>query len=267
MTVLSYKSDFLETSGKQGKLQQDPDGYYDFQAGAFDAYNSAGAFYPLGPAQQFFEDASDFQRRIKSGRLYGEMDHPIMLPGMSREQFLMRIMRIEHKFTSHHIREAYLTNEEGFKNKDGQVMTMTHLRLKPTNERLGISLDNPHENTAMSIRSITIDRFDPRRGCMMKNMKMPVTWDWIPEPGIAEAGKYDHPGLESLNPNLTLNQDVAFEFTHQDVVNTQKFLSKTGLGMESGFDMAAIANLEKSIRPEPKPMVLGGLRKPRSARF
>ena len=198
MAQVVYSPTALVGTTKKGKLNCDPDGYYDVCVGGFDTYNSAGAFYTFSSAQSHFDTSHDFQRRIKNGALFGENGHPVYNPALSKKEWLIRVLTLDPNNKSHHIRELTL-DDTVFKNKDGKPMVAVFARVKPAGphaQALGDSLDNPNENTAFSIRSITQDHIDPRTGTVIKEMQAIATYDWVPEPGISNACKYLHPGLE-----------------------------------------------------------------------
>lgn len=200
MANFSYQPTILQGTTKKGKIKCDPDGYYDMIVGGFDTYNSAGAFYTFQSAKSQFDASSHFQRRIAAKKLYGEAGHPKPLPNMSKHEWMMRILTIEEKNVSHHIKELHL-DDTLFRNKDGRPVVTVFARLKPAGpyaEGLGLSLDNCDEDTSFSIRSITVDHINPCTGILTKEMKEIVTYDWVIEPGIAQATKYHNPSLEQL---------------------------------------------------------------------
>lgn len=200
MANFSYQPTILQGTTKKGKIKCDPDGYYDMIVGGFDTYNSAGAYYTFQSAKSHFDSSHHFQRRIAGKKLYGEAGHPKMIPGMSKQDWMIRILTIDEKGISHHIKELHL-DDTLFKNRDGRPMVTVFARLKPAGpfaEALGLSLDNDDEDTAFSIRSITVDHVNPCNGILTKEMREIVTYDWVVEPGIAQATKYHNPALEQL---------------------------------------------------------------------
>lgn len=219
----TYGCTALMMTNKAGIIKPDADGYYELILGGLDVFNSAGAFYPLAPAKQLFEDSSQLQRRIRGGNLRGEYGHPKFLPGMSARDFIARIMEIREENISHHIREVTIVHD--VKDKDGRPTVAVIGKVKPSGpkgEALGDSLENRHENVCFSIRSLTHD--ETVNGRHVKNIRNIVTWDFVNEPGIAIATKYNAPTLESL-------QEFSF--------NVEQFRSARdhvkGLGMESAL--------------------------------
>lgn len=238
MSIVNYQSTLFVGSAKEGKLKCDPDGYYDICIGAFDEYNSGNAFYDFNSAKAHFDHSHELMRRVANGALYGERGHPVPVPGMSKAEWITRILQLDLRNTSHHLRELTLDDSQGITNKNGGRVVQTFARIKPTMDQLGMSLDNPHENTAFSIRSLTEDVFDPIRGCMVKLMKKIVTWDWVVEPGMSTATKHNTPSLESLidssfterdlNEAIIYVRDRFCSMESSDLVNVLSALKSTG---------------------------------------
>lgn len=250
MTILSYQPTVLQGTTKVGKIKCAPDGYYDVILGGFDTYNSSNAFYTWSSAKAHFDQSSHFLRRIQNGALYGEYGHPVPVPGMSRQDWLVRVLTIDQDRKSHHIRDLTI-DDTLFKNKDGAPMVTICGRVKPAGPRaqaLGDSLDNEHENTAFSIRSITDDFVDPRTGMTIKNMRQIVTYDYVDEPGIKEATKYNHPALE----HMVLGEESVFSrAVVLSAIRTMKQYENTGFeatsmvtSLEALLDLPAVIHKE-----------------------
>lgn len=262
MPTFAYQPTILQGTTKKGKLKCDPDGYYDVILGGFDTYNSANAFYTWSSAKSHFDKSHHFQRRIANSALYGEYGHPVYQPGMSKQDWIVRVMTINPSSKSHHIRELYV-DDTVFKNKDGGPMVTIFGRVKPAGpqaQALGDSLDNEHENTAFSIRSITDDFVDPRTGIVIKNMREIVTYDYVDEPGIAQATKYNHPALESLN----INDDGLFTELH--VRQAIEHVHSLGGSFESAGIVESLESLLDSPRIiQPKTGIIPAAHIPLSA--
>lgn len=246
MASVVYQNTALIGTTKVGRLNCDPSGYYDVVLGAFNAANSGGAWYDVASARASFEDNLEFMRRIKSGSMYGENGHPTPVPGMTKQDWLLRIMTIEQLNRSHHIREIVM-DDTVFKNADGTPMLAVFGRIKPSGphaQTLADSLENEHENTAFSLRSITNDRYDPYRGCMVKIMRKPVTYDYVIEPGMAIATKYNTPSLESI-------QTEVFTEEHIDLA------VKRAQELFSGMEAASIVEDLKSLKDDQRVKLAG----------
>lgn len=262
MSILTYQPTVLQGTTKVGKIQCAPDGYYDVILGGFDTYNSANAFYTWASAKAHFDQSSHFMRRVQNAALYGEYGHPVPVPGMSKQDWLMRVLTIDPDRKSHHIRNLTI-DDETFKNKDGGPMITIFGRVKPAGPRaqaLGDSLDNEHENTAFSIRSITDDFVDPRTGLVIKNMRQIVTYDYVDEPGIKQATKYNHPALE----NRALSEESVFN--RADILSAwRKAKEFESSGFESTGIVASLESLLELPSKELKSHILGKAKLPKSA--
>lgn len=255
MATFAYQPTILQGTTKKGKIKCDPDGYYDMIVGAFDAYNSAGAYYTFSSAKSHFDSSHHFQRRIAAKKLYGEEGHPKPIPGMSKQDWMIRVLTIDEKNISHHIRELHL-DDTLFKNKDGRPMVTVFARLKPAGpyaEALGLSLDNDNEDTSFSIRSITVDHVNPMTGILTKEMREIVTYDHVVEPGIAQATKYHNPALEDLGLHtftdsnirdaIAKARDIFSGFEQDDIVER---LERLKVGREIPRGLVGAVNLPRS---------------------
>lgn len=200
MAKAVYRCTALAGVNKEGVVKADPDGYYDVILGAFDYYNTNGAFYAFGPAKKLLEESGILMRRIRKGVLHGERGHPKREAGMSDEDFIRRALAIDETNISHHIKEVEV-DDQNVVDKSGKKIIAIRGRIKPFGpggDDLASSLENPHQNTCFSIRSFTEDI---RNGLQhIKNVVEIITWDWVVEPGIAIANKYDFPSMESFDP-------------------------------------------------------------------
>ncbi len=225
----SYGCTALASINKAGILKPNSDGYYPLVLGALDVYNSAGQFYPSAPAKEVLETSEHFRRRISSGNLKGENGHPHMLPGMTMDEYINRIMTIEEKNVCCHISTVRLV--EGVKDINGRPTLATIGDVKPAGAymvALQEALDNPKQNVCFSIRSLTQDVII--NGRYEKRIRQIVTWDWVTEPGIRIANKFSAPTLESLS-------EVIFtESLFRRVLDRREAF---GVGLESGSTVTA----------------------------
>ncbi len=197
-----YSCTALVGSNKTGKLTPDADGYYTLVVGGLDVYNSAGAFYPLNTGKKIFEESSSLMRRVRDGACKGETGHPKPLPGQTQREFIQRVMIIEETKVCAHFKSFWL--EERMIN--GQTIIAIVAEVKPAGVNgpaLKEALENRHENVAFSIRSLTQDYNTPT-GMLVKNLKTVITFDWVTEPGISAAKKWNAPALESLEDHVVL---------------------------------------------------------------
>lgn len=173
--------------GKKGIVRPCSEGYYRLPVGAYNAYNSGGFLYDGQSGLAMFQPGSVLMRHAEKGVLRGEFKHPVMLPGMTREQYMQRIRTIDLDRASHHIRWYEI---EQSRDSRGRSISLVYAILKPWGpygEMLEQSIKNPHENTYFSVRSITFD--DPLN--RVKYTREIVTHDFVGEGGILEANKYN----------------------------------------------------------------------------
>lgn len=182
-------------------LKRDDHGYYKVILGEFNNYSLNHSFYLVNGVDEILTNKDRFStaRKLGKGALYGEMGHPNMQPGMTPSSFLQRNLNIDFQNTSHHIREVNLvtTNQPSPLPGVGNIIRVEGW-IKPSGpkgEFLEKSLNNPHENTAFSIRAL--HKFIDYGGQKVKQLINIITWDWVDEPGIQAANKWDTVSLES----------------------------------------------------------------------
>ena len=227
MSANSIVFSILKTNSSNKTAEIDANGYYKVTLGAFNTFNSSGDFYLADGVRDLIENQSSiFHKRLTKGYLNGEMGHPQFVPGMSREQYFNRNLRIEQSNISHHIKEVIITPtniDSGMPGK-GTVLRVDGW-VKPSGphgELLKKALDNPDQNVAFSIRSFTEDTFVG--GKVIKKLLNIVTWDWVLQPGIASANQWDTVSLES-NEIFTFNLDDFIKEGNVDLI-------KMGIGHE-----------------------------------
>lgn len=188
---------------KKRQLKRDDHGYFEHTLGAFNVYNSAGKYYPLlDSVKKMFDVGGTLRRRLDNGQCRGEFEHPAPQPGQSLTDFIQRVVTIKADRVSHHIASVRL---EESKDEQGRPVVLCIGRVKPSGPYgnvLNESLTNPEENVAFSIRSLTNERMGPgRRELHVTNI---VTWDYVNEPGISLANKYQTPTLESIDTDILI---------------------------------------------------------------
>lgn len=199
MNGFSLSCTALLGTNKAGTLKPDADGYYTVVLGALDVFNSSGAYYPEASARHLFQKSASLMRRIASGNLRGEYGHPRPQPGMTSDDWVNRVRDIFEPNVCMHIRQVDV-DYTSFRNAQGQPVITIIGKIKPAGPQgptLKEQLDNPHEDVCFSIRSLTDDDF--QRGRVTKHLKVIVTWDYVNEPGLAQAHKWNSPALESRN--------------------------------------------------------------------
>lgn len=224
MERMSYGCVALRGTNKVGKLTPDSQGYYEMVIGGLDTYNSGGAFYPFKSAQALFEQSSSLMRRIETGACRGEYGHPKQLPGQDARSFLRRVSTIYEENVCCHFKDVRIERDT-VKDKSGNRVIAVIGLVKPSGAKgdaLGESIENPNESVCFSVRSLTDDKIEGGR--LVKHLRTIVTWDYVNEPGIDVARKWNAPSLESFEEA---------EFTRDHVEALDRGVS-TGVSMESG---------------------------------
>lgn len=200
----------LEALGKKGVLTPDANGYYELVIGGLNVLNSAGEYYTLDKAKELFEESSVFMRRVKSGNLRGEMGHPKKQPSQTMNDFFSRILSIDENNVCCHFSEVWLDENYGKNNPQFNNPNLVAImaKVKPSGPKghiLEQSLKNCKENTCFSIRALTRDFMV--HGKTHRVLQQIVCWDYVNEPGIMVANKYDSPALETVS-DIQLTESI-----------------------------------------------------------
>jgi hypothetical protein len=223
MQQVLFSCSTLAGTGKKGILKKDENGYYTLPVGGLNVFNSVGDFYTYEQAKDLFSSSSTFMRRVRSGALKGEYGHPKSQPGQSYESFAERVLTIEEKNICTHFSEIWL-DFDNVRDKDGKKVIAIMAKLAPSGpmgDAIAKSLENPNEDVCYSIRSFTRDTYIA--GVKHRALAEIVTWDYVNEPGINFARKYNSPALESLHEQTFSKKDLVRAIKHMD----------SGIGMES----------------------------------
>lgn len=220
---------------EQKKLEKDKDGYYKCIMGMLNGFNRSGEFYFAEDTNMLINDENSIlARRIRDGYLKGEQGHPSYVPGMTKADFVNRALKIDISNVSHHIRDVILTDTKkssGVEGKGNSILVEGWI--KPTGEKgsfLQAEIDDENMNTAFSIRCLTKDT---RVGSVMiKKILQIVTWDWVIEPGIKTANKWDKLSMEStdictldlakFDANGTIPNEILVSLESEDEKNILK---------------------------------------------
>lgn len=187
--TLRYNCEALAGVNKPAEYKRDGDYYY-VLLGALNVYNSENIFYMYNESKHVFENSNVFMRKVKSGNLWGELDHPPLLPGMSEAEFMDRNEWIEITNTAFHIRDVdvIVTDETC----DGEPVVEIWGWISPTGAahgaRLKAALDNPDMNVCFSLRAIV--REGVIRGRKCRRIDKLCTFDYVIEDGLKICNKY-----------------------------------------------------------------------------
>lgn len=259
-STLKYTCTALMGTNKSGILKPDENGYYRMILGAFNIYNSNGIWYDYEASKHIFESSSSFMRRMHGGNLYSEEDHPAWEPGVSFDDYIARIKFIDSKNVCAHLRDIEVV--PGEMNPDGTQQMLIFGSVKPDRERgkyLKAALDNPDQNVCFSLRALCED--ERINGRIVRIITEFITFDWVIEPGLSVAHKYNAPALEAYT-----GEDTTFGF---DVVGGEdevaipieafeSLLAKRqnnqfcGVGLESDEDFEFVARIVKKHSKQAK---------------
>ncbi len=235
---IKYACTALKGMNKKGELKPDEDGYYYLCLGAMNFYNSQGIFYDWEGSKHLFEKSETFQRRINDGCVYAERDHPAWLDTMSFEAYVRRIKKIEMSNSAAHIREIEIKHE-GNDEKGRPIMVIYGWVRPDTETEMGRSLEaalkNKHQNVCFSIRSLCEDELV--NGQVIRVLTEIITFDWVVEPGISLAKKWNSPALES-------EIDIPIDVIKRAIAMNDE---RAKLGLESADDYDALRQCVKRI--------------------
>lgn len=201
MSNLKFSETVISSQDKKGVLAKDENGYYTIVLGGLNAYNNAGEYYVAEGVVEAFEDSSHFMRRVNNGALYAELGHPKRAPGMSFDELYKRVLTIDERNVCAHISEVWLDYNYGKEhpelcNNDFVAIMGKVKPAGPHANTLQLSLENPKQNTAFSIRGLTENK--NRNNRVERKLTQIITFDHVNEPGIKVACKAYTPGLESF---------------------------------------------------------------------
>lgn len=215
----------LNGTNKVGTLKKNENGYYTMVIGALNMFNSAGMYYDFKAAEQFFKESSALMRRVQRGSLRGENGHPRREPGMTVQAYYARLLQIHEDKTVCHFASITL-DFNNYKDDQGRPIVAIIAEVCPSGQFghvLEKQLQNPNENVCFSIRSFTDDKMV--KGIVTRYIKTIVTFDYVNEPGMSVAERWNAPGLESF-------EDVSM--TRAEVeAGTRLVAGSFGVGNES----------------------------------
>lgn len=189
-------------AGKSGIIKPDAAGYYTQCIGGLDIENSMGITYAAERAKNLFVENSALQRRIKERALRGEAGHPRRPPGMTDNDWIHRLHDIYEPHVCVYWAEVGLDEQYGRNNPHLNRPNMIGImaRYRPGGMGAGVlekDLADPEANVSYSIRAFSTPF--TRMGKRFYDLQNIVTWDYVNEPGIAQAAKTLSSTLESLH--------------------------------------------------------------------
>jgi len=215
-----------------GLIKPDQHGYRLVCVGGFEIENSVGDYYVMDQVvRSLFDASSELQRRIDKGGLRGEMEHPEPTPEDTPKSFMERMLHIEKNRESHIFRGIFL-NDKDVKDKNGRPVIGTFAYVKPSGvygHLLEQSFNDPYQNVAFSIRSISANRPRANR-TLQRAVRKIVTYDWVTEGGIHIADKGWAPGL---SPALESARKLGDLHINREMVTARHSALAGNFAMES----------------------------------
>jgi hypothetical protein len=238
---IRFENTALQARGKQGKIKKAPSGYYEnVIVGGWGIHNGAGQYYSTMGVKDWFCARSPFMQYVRDGYLKGENGHPRREPGMNDTDWLRRVRTVVEDNVACHYKKIELVDNLVIDPKTGKKALGVVVDVCPSGpggDAFERSMDNPHENVAFSVRTITNDSIRPSE--WIKYLKHLTTWDVVTIPGIHDANKYDSPSMEAAQ---LIDLDP-YEMSQEDFLRAVTVKQNTcGVSMESG-EREALADL------------------------
>ncbi|MGL5648991.1 MAG: S80 family phage morphogenetic serine protease [Clostridium sp.] len=233
--ALKFECTALVGVNKVGQLEQDADGYYHVTFGALELPNSIGIPYSYDLNKHVFEPNSIFMRKVMSGKLFSEVEHPeppIKDPRHPdfEDQWVERSRQIDLRNSCGHIRSVECT--PGTDPATGRPIWIIHGWIRPEGVQgnvLKSLLDNKHANVCFSLRSVIDTVY--HKGVKVRVFEELITFDLVSEGGLTIATKYNSVGFEHfVTPS---NKTVEIPVTMDSLVRLREIeLSKQRMGLE-----------------------------------
>ncbi|EGO2129076.1 hypothetical protein ITP31_003899 [Salmonella enterica] len=223
----------------QGNVKRLDNNYCQVVLGALEYPNSTGSVYDLESAIRIIEKSQTFNRRMKDSYLRGELGHPVERECRDYNDFVRRIHTIDERNVAIHIRRVWI--DRAYVGPDGKKIIAILGEVAPSGPHAGVverALNNPHENLAFSVRSLTNDRIVG--GVRRKFFDNIITWDVVNEPGLSPANKFNSPSCESADV-LELVRIPATSTLMQTLKDEQAL---KGIGMESAYRVSVEASID-----------------------
>mgnify|MGYP006424601777 CR=1 FL=1 len=171
---------------KLGKLTSDKEGYYlNIPMAVLGTVTQNNTYYQV---DRFKDEISGqeslFRKTLADGKLYGEYGHPGELNTLGRDAMLKRLLTVEPKNQSHHIKRV----GTGRRLENGGLIIDADVKpFGPYGDHLKESLESNSMNTAFSLRSAS--KSQTKNGVTHRTMLRLVTFDYVCSGGYFEASK------------------------------------------------------------------------------
>lgn len=230
VSSISFCIESIAPGNGRVRFEKDDGGFYvGVPISALGVSTRNNSYYDVDSFVRHLNDPNtQFNMLLKSRQLYGEYGHPDIL-GMEDNLAIARIRTVLEKETSHLFKKIYT----GPKLESGGRIVYADLKpCRKHGDDVRESLDDPEQNTAFSIRSLT---HNSQKGSISyRKMIQFITADFVNAPGFAEASKgYAHIGTESFKGGSAT-----------DLVKVEKLISNDGLSIIDGISTESFTDGE-----------------------
>lgn len=258
VAAVEYQSQVLNGINKSGTLKKNADGSYDFIVGALNMINGKNEYYEYDYAKKFFDASADLVRMAKKKILRGEYGHPKQQVGQSEDDFITRLLMVEEKSVACFHQDIRL-DHDNFRDVNGKPFIGIVSKLRPDGpygDVLEKQINTKEMDVCFSIRCFS----QPHRigGRVIREMKHVVTFDYVTEPGIAYATKYNCPSLESRDNKVFTRGTI--ERAARNMYNAPGTLESSRSSMKTLLD---VLGLEVRDTPQAKRNFLELMNTPR----
>lgn len=248
--MLRYSCTALLGLNKQGIIKPNQDGYYELVLSALNYPNPVGARYRVDSARRILDTSPFFRRKIKEGNLLGETGHPRRRDSNTDADYEDRLYDIVESNVCLHISDVWIDDSGALKDRDGRSYTGIMGLVAPSGvhgDKFEASLQNPKQNTCLSVRSIT-DNYRMPDGSVEKEFVNIIAWDWVNEPGLRPANKFSAPSLESYRNNpmdQIIEEEMALDRARLDQLIQRRIKFDDGMESDSISIMRDVANYQR----------------------
>jgi hypothetical protein len=191
--TVELSSNFLNGVTRPSIITPNEHGEYPLLVGALNMANNKGEYYDARYARHFFEETSELVRMAVKNVLRAEYGHPNQ-GALSDPAYVQRLLRIDEQSVCASHRKLWL-DFDNYHDDNGRPIIGIMSNVAPYGpyaDALERALKNPREEVCFSIRCFSL----PHRigGRVIKEIRHIVTFDYVNEPGIKLATKYNTKG-------------------------------------------------------------------------
>lgn len=170
----------------------DERGFYTICVGCIGAPTQNSVIYDTESTIAAMGDpASRFNISLREGYLHGEWGHPVVDDPRDPAQ-MNRLLRIDEHYISHYFGKIWVDDANPVRLSSGENAYRIMAKVKPAGpfgKYLEQSLQDPHANTAFSVRCLCMPMSGPRKECQYRKVALMITFDAVHAPGFEVANK------------------------------------------------------------------------------